>query len=320
MRIAVVVPIYQEEKNIIPLYNELEATTRTLAGIQFEYVFVNDGSKDNSLLELRSLASRDQKVKIINLSRNFGKEIALTAGVDSVDCDAVICMDADLQHPPALIPRLIELWKEGNDVVAAIRVGMEGQPLLRRIGSFGYYWLMSRITKLDMAEKSTDFRLCDRKVIEAFHQFTEKNRLFRGIIDWLGFKKAYIEFKAPARMDEKISYSYSKLWQLAINSITSFSLFPLKLITYLGAIIAFGASVLLIWMLVADFLFSFSHFTPLAIFVVINTFLMGIVLMGLGLIALYIGTIHTEVINRPLYIISDRINFSQETDNSNGNQ
>jgi hypothetical protein len=194
-------------------------------------------------------------------------------------------------------------------VVAAIRVDMDGLSLVRRIGSFLYYWLMSKISKLDIAAKSTDFRLCDRKVIEAFHLFTEKERLFRGIVNWMGFKKIHVEFHAPARKEGVVAYSYAKLWQLAVNSIMSYSLLPLKLTGYLGLFISTATGLLLIWMILSDFILTINYFTPLAIFIVFNTFLFGIVLMSLGLIALYIGTIHTEVINRPLYIIRERINF-----------
>ena len=307
--ITVVIPIYQEAKNIIPLYNRLEKVTQTMKEYRWEYIFVNDGSTDRSLMELKRLANQDQKVKVIDFSRNFGKEIALTAGVEAVDSDAVICMDADLQHPPELIPKLVEQWERGAEVVATIRIDMDGQPLVRRIGSFFYYWMMSKIAKLDMAAKSTDFRLCDRKVVDAFRRFTEKERLFRGIIDWLGFKKVYIEFRAPARNEGAAAYSYSKLWQLAVGSIMSFSLLPIRLTGYLGMLITLSTILLLIWMILANYVFGFQYFTPLAMFVVFNTFLFGIVLMGMGLIALYIGTIHTETINRPLYIIRERINF-----------
>lgn len=316
--ITVVVPIYQEEQNIVPFYECLDKVTNAIEDIQWEYIFVNDGSKDMSLLELKRLAARDQKVRIIDLSRNFGKEIALSAGVHAVNSDAVICMDSDLQHPPELIPQLIEQWKQGVEVVSAIRVDLEGQSLVRRICSFFYYWLMSKISRLDMTARSTDFRLCDRKVIEAFHHFTEKDRMFRGIVDWLGFKKKYIEFHAPSRRHGTTNYSYAKLWRLAVNSIMSFSLFPLKLTGYLGLIITIITSLLLIWMILAD-AFGFNYYTSLAIFIVFNTFLFGIVLMGLGLIALYIGMIHTEVIDRPLYIIRERINFPHpDADSTNG--
>ncbi len=309
MSIAIVIPIYREENNIMRLYQRLEAVTKTLNDFQWEYIFVNDGSPDGSYTVLKRLASLDRRVKVIDFSRNFGKEIALTAGVHAADTDAVICMDADLQHPPELIPKLIEAWKQGAEVVATIRVSIDKQPLIRRIGSSLYYWLMGKISNLDMASKTTDFRLFDKKVVDAFRPVTERERMFRGIIDWMGFNKVYVEFHADAREEGKAGYSYAKLWQLAVSSITSFSLFPLRIMTYLGLVITLVSSMLLIFMLAAKFYFSPHLFTSLAFVVVANTLLNGIVLISIGLVALYIGTIHTEVVNRPLYIIRKRINF-----------
>jgi len=309
MRVAIVIPIYREEKNIMKLYQRLETVTKAINDIQWEYIFVNDGSPDNSFLVLKHLAVQDKKVKVIDFSRNFGKEIALTAGVRGADADAVICMDGDLQHPPELIPKLIDAWQHGAEVVATIRASIEKQPLLRCFGSWLYYWLMGRISELDMAAKTTDFRLFDRKVVDVFRHMTERERMFRGIIDWMGFKKAYVEFYADARKEGRTGYSYGKLWRLAINSITSFSLFPLRVTTYLGFVITVVSSILLIWMFLAKFFFAPQLFTSLAIVVVVIMFLNGIVLMAIGLVAHYIGTIHTEVINRPLYIIRERINF-----------
>ncbi len=309
MSIAIVIPVYREEKNIMKLYDRLEAVTKDIKEFQWDYIFVNDGSPDNSLQVLKQLALQDKKVKVIDFSRNFGKEIALTAGVHAAKTEAAICMDADLQHPPELIPELIKAWRGGAEVVATIRVSIANQPLLRQLGSSLYYWLMGMISPLDMASKTTDFRLFDKKVMAALHQVTERERMFRGIIDWMGFKKAYVEFHADEREGGRASYSYAKLWHLALNSITSFSLLPLRLTTYLGLSIALVSVVLLIVMLLARFYFAPKLFTSLAIVVVINIFLNGIVLMSVGLIALYIATIHTEVINRPLYIVRERVNF-----------
>ena len=310
MRIAIIIPVYREEKNIINLYQRLETVTAPIADIQWEYIFVNDGSPDGSLLVLKHLASQDKKVKVIDFSRNFGKEIALTAGVHAAKTEAVICMDADLQHPPELIPQLVEAWRAGAEIVATIRVSTSNQPVLRRICSFIYYWLMAKISKMDMAAKTTDFRLIDRKVVEAFRHVTERERMFRGIIDWMGFKKVFVDFRADARVEGAAGYAYAKLWRLAINSITSFSLFPLRITTYLGFFITGVSGILLAWMFLDRFFFaSIYGFTSLAIVVVINMFLNGIVLMSIGLVALYIGAIHTEVINRPLYIIREKINF-----------
>lgn len=314
MKISVVVPIYCEEKNIFTLYQRLEEVVSSLPDIHWEYVFVNDGSPDHSISVLRRLAQSDSKVKVIDLSRNFGKEVALTAGVHAVYADAVICMDADLQHPPELIPRLIEEWLKGAEVVATIRASIDKQSMLRRLGSHGYYWLMSKMSSLDMVSQTTDFRLLDKKVVEAFRKFPERERMFRGIIDWMGFKKAYVEFHAGAREEGVPAYSYSKLWHLAINSITSFSLWPLRLTGYLGMFITTISSLLLLWMLGSYFMVNKTVYTPLAIVVVANTFLIGIVLMAIGLVALYVGTIHTEVVNRPLYIVREQLNFE---DNAN---
>ena len=312
--IAIVVPVLCEAANLPAFFARLCQVTSGIPEFKWTYIFVNDGSTDNSLSVLRDLAAADARVKVLDLSRNFGKEIALTAGVHEAEgaADAVICLDADLQHPPELIPTLIERWREGAEVVVTRRTGIEQQPLARRLGSFLYYWLMARISGLDMVAQTTDFRLYDRKVVAAFKHATERERMFRGIMDWMGFRRAYVEFHADARQNGSVGYSYGKLLKLAITSITSFSLWPLRLTGWLGVIITACSGLLLIWML-AHFIFNSQIvYTPLAIFVVANTFLIGIVLIAIGLVALYIGTIHTEVINRPLFIVRERINSDQD--------
>lgn len=308
--IAIVIPVFREEGCLKLLHKRLDSVVCSLPQYDWQIVFVNDGSPDNSWGKIIELASLDPRVRGLDLSRNFGKEIALSAGVhEARQADAVICMDADLQHPPEVIPKLVEAWQHGAEVVATIRASIDKQPLLRRLGSHLYYWLMARISGLDMVSQTTDFRLYDRKVIEAFSRATERERLFRGIMDWMGFKKVYVEFKAAAREAGEAGYSYTKLWQLAINSMTSFSLFPLRITGYLGMFISTCSGLLLTWMLFSNYVLGLKQFTPLAVVVVFNTFLIGIVLMAIGLVALYIGTIHTEVINRPLYLVRERINF-----------
>jgi glycosyltransferase involved in cell wall biosynthesis len=319
--IAIIVPVYRESKNLRRLHESLELNTSLLQHYRWLYIFVNDGSPDDSLEVLCELAELDSKVVVLDLSRNFGKEIALTAGVHEAEdngVDAVICIDADLQHPPDFIPRLVEEWEGGAEVVATIRASIDRQPLFRRMGSHLYYWLMSKISGLQMVSQTTDFRLYDKKVIAAFRHATERQRLFRGIMDWMGFRRVYVEFKADARTEGEAGYSYAKLWNLAINSITSFSLWPLRLTGYLGVSITLVSTLLLLWMSV-NYLFDSSfQYTPLAIVVIFNTLLIGLVLMAIGLVAMYIGTIHTEVINRPLYVIRDRFKSSNSkpaTDN-----
>lgn len=309
--IAVVIPVYREEKNLLNLLARLNTVTSSIAEIDWEYIFINDGSPDDSIGILKQLAAQHKNIKIIDFSRNFGKEVALTAGVHAANADAVICMDADLQHPPEVIPKLIESWQQGAEIVATIRTSIDKQPILRRLGSHLYYWLMARISGLDMASQTTDFRLYDKKVVDAFRRVTERERMFRGIMDWMGFKKVYVKFDAPAREEGCAGYSYAALWKLAVNSITSFSLFPLRITGYLGMLITASSGFLLAWMLISNYILGQKDFTPLAIVMVANTFLIGIVLMAIGLVALYIGTIHTEVINRPLYVVRERINFEE---------
>jgi len=314
MKISIVIPIYCEEKNIQLLYERLEQITSSLSEINWEYIFINDGSHDNSFLVLKKLSQTDKKVKVIDFSKNFGKEIALTAGIHYAHGDAAICIDADLQHPPELIPQLVEEWRKGAEVVATIRESIEKQPLLRSLGSQGFYWLMNKFSSVEMISQTTDFRLIDKKVIKEFQKMTERVRMFRGIIDWLGFKKVYVKFHASKRQQGVAGYSYTKLWHLAMSSITSFSLVPLRLTGYLGVLITLISGLLLVLMLSSYFLDDQAAFTPLAIVVVANTFLMGIVLMAIGLVAMYVGTIHTEVINRPIYIVRQRLNFEKQPD------
>lgn len=307
-KITIVVPVYREAANLFALHARLESVAGKLKQYAWEYIFINDGSPDNSLEVLTQLATKAPNIKVLDFSRNFGKEIALTAGAhEATDADAVICIDADLQHPPEIIPQLVEQWEAGAEVVVTIRTSIEKQPLFRKVGSNLFYWIISKSSTFEMIPKTTDFRLYDKKVISAFCQATERGRMFRGIMDWMGFRRAYVEFSADARVEGEAGYSFFKLWHLAINSITSSSLWPLRVAGYLGAVITAGSGLLLLWMMGNIFIKNFYGFTPLALVVVINTFLIGIVLISIGLVALYVGTIHTEVINRPLFIVRERI-------------
>lgn len=309
-KIAIVVPVFNESANLTPLLSRLQTVTRELGQFSWDFIFVNDGSPDNSWEVMQNLANSTKNLKIIDLSRNFGKEIALTAGVSEVEeFDAIICIDADLQHPPELIPELLEEWEKGAEIVATIRTGTKNKSLLRTISSKFYYWLMGKISGLNMVSQTTDFRLYDKKVIHAFKKATERERMFRGIMDWMGFRRSYVYFEADERSEGQANYSYFKLWKLAVTSITSFSLLPLKFAGYIGILITCTSGLLFAWMTINYFISNKWIYTPLAIVVVANTFLIGIVLISIGLVALYIGTIHTEVINRPLYIVREKVNF-----------
>lgn len=310
-KISIVIPVFNEAANIHNLHLSLEKNTSLLSSYNWNYIFVNDGSNDNSYEILKSLIKIDKKVIVLDLSRNFGKEIALTAGTNEADdADAVICIDADLQHPPELIPVLVKKWEEGYEIVVTIRTDSEKQSLLRKIGSYLFYVIMRKLSGIDMKPKTTDFRLFDKKVANALRQITERERIFRGIVDWMGYRKTYIKFNANARKMGKSTYSYPKLWKLAVNSFTTFSLWPLKIAGYMGIIISMISGSLFMWMIFNYFFFKELVYTPLAITVVINTFLIGIVLMALGLVALYVGIIHTEVINRPIYLIREKLGIN----------
>jgi dolichol-phosphate mannosyltransferase len=310
--ISIVVPVYNEEKNIGDFYRESKkALSSYCSDFDFEFVFVDDGSRDASILELRQLANKNHEVRVIEFSRNFGKEVATSAGCHYAKGDAVVTMDADLQHPPELIRDFIDEWREGIEVVYTVRKENEGASFVKKLTSSMYWWIFNKISSYNSESRTTDFRLMDRRVIDEFNKFSERGRLFRGIIDWMGYKRKRIEFVAPERNNGNATYSYAKLFGLAINSLTAFSLMPLRLAGYFGIMITSISFLLLLFMLFNRFFGSDPIFTPIAYVIVANTLLIGIVLICLGFIALYIARIHDEVTNRPLYIIKDKYNIDE---------
>lgn len=312
-KISILIPTYNEEQNIDLLCNELKLTiSKYSSEYDFEYIFVDDGSLDNTVACLEKHAKENNEIKVIELSRNFGKEIALTAGIQQIDSDALIIMDADLQHPPKLIEDFIKEWENGYEIVATRRVEIKNRSLVKRLGSKMFYKIINSMSETKMVSGTTDFRLLDKKVVKQLKCFTERNRLVRGLIDWMGFKKVYIDFSAPDRIHGEAGYTIFKLFKLAINSFTSFSLFPLKVAGYMGTIIFLFSSILLCWMLTDKYILLQQTFSPISYVIVANTVLMGVALMSLGMIAIYIGYIHTEVLNRPLYIVRNKINLNEK--------
>jgi len=311
--IAIVVPVFNEGRGLYDFYNRLKNIAESMPAYDWEFIFVNDGSKDNSYEILVHLANKSPNVKVIDLARNFGKEVALSAGLHSaLNADAVICIDSDLQHPPELIPRFVEDWQKGAEMVVSIRTHSTNEPLIRRWGSDLFYWLLEKTSTLQITPKATDFRLFDKKVVREFCRITERDRMFRGIMDWMGFRQTFIEFTADERQHGVASYSFRKLWALAVTSLTSFSLWPLRTAGYLGIIISAISLTLLLWMFINLLIAKTWVFSPATIVIVANTFLIGIVLIAIGLVALYVGKIHTEVTNRPLYVVRESINFDDK--------
>ena len=305
--ISVVIPCCNEEGNVLRLHQALVGVFAPLAArYDAEFLFIDDGSTDGTAAAVETLAKSDPRVTLISFSRNFGKEVATTAGIRNAKGAAVIILDADLQHPPELIPLFLEKWRNGAEVVIGVRKKNKHYSLSKRWGAVLYYKLMGAISDTPMLPRETDFRLIDREVADAFNAFTERERSTRALIDWLGFKREYIEFDMDDRANGKASYSLGKLFHLATYSIISHSLFPLRIAGYLGVIITF------LWAYSASrcFLSSIS-FTMCGVGIfqfsaqlsIINVFLIGIVLSCLGIIALYIENIHGETINRPMYVI-----------------
>lgn len=310
--ISIVIPVYREAENLEFLVKRLDQVTSHVPDCRWEYVFVNDGSPDDSFAVLARLAARDARIKVVDLSRNFGKEIALSAGVRFASGAAAICMDADLQHPPELIPELVAAWRGGAEVVVGVRRSSAREPLLRRIGSRIFNTAMKRLSDYDYVAHATDFRLIDRSVLEVLNQIGERARIFRGLVDWLGFRRAIVEFDAPARERGRPSYSFGRLWTLALDSFTSASAVPLRFVGYLGALITLGSAALLVWMFIAEDLISPRfYYTPLARVVVANTLLIGIVLVALGAMSLYLAKIHAEILDRPLYAVRRVLNIER---------
>lgn len=307
--ISVVIPAYNEEKNLPLMRESLEKIFEKLS-YEYEIIFVNDGSTDGSLDVLKKMARKDSRIKILDFSRNFGKEVAISAGCHAAGGDAIITMDADLQHPPRLIKKFLALWENGAEVVYTVRKENSGARMFKKISSRLFYWIFNKISDMKSESGTTDFRLMDRKVIEVFRTFPERERMFRGLIDWMGFHRVKVEFTASQRVNGSPAYSYSKLFRLAMNSFTSFSLFPLRVAGYLGVCISSVSGLVLFFMLFSK-LWDPGLFTPVAILAMSNVFLVGIVLISLGLIALYIARIHTEVSGRPLYIVREKINVKE---------
>lgn len=300
--LSIIVPVYNEEKNIPLFYEKIQVILDKLNYV-WEIVFVNDGSCDKSILELNNISEKDSRVQVIDFSRNFGKEIAVTAGINNCQGVACIILDADLQHPIEKIPEFIEKWEAGAEVVVGVRKKNKGEGFVKKIGSYFFYKMINRISDMEIVTRATDYRLIDRVVIDAFNQLTEKNRMTRALIDWLGFRREYIYFEANERIHGVPTYSFWKLVRLAFNSMIAFSLFPLKLAGYLGVIITFFSGLLGIFIMVDRYLTKELHFSGSVILAVVILFLIGVVLVCLGLIALYIANIHAEVTNRPMYII-----------------
>jgi len=303
--LSVVAPAYNEGAGILNFHKSLtEVLDKSIAG-PYEIIYVDDGSLDDTPAKLRSLARHDKSVRVVTLSRHFGKETATTAGIHQARGAAIITIDSDGQHPVGLIPKFVARWHSGSKVVIGLRVSNHKEGLVKRYGSKLFYRLFNRFTNMKLIPGSTDFRLIDTSIQTEFKRMTEHNRITRGLIDWLGYKRDYIEFRASPRQAGEAGYSFKKLLKLAIDSFISLSLSPLYIAAYIGAFVL-PASVLLGLFMIINLALGDPlglHATGTAYVVVLVLFLVGVLLVSQGIIGLYLSHIHTETQNRPLYVV-----------------
>jgi polyisoprenyl-phosphate glycosyltransferase len=300
--VSIVAPFHNEEEAVGPFYEALSNVLDGVADFRFEVICVDDGSRDESLPKLVSLIDRDPRFSVIELSRNFGKEAALTAGFDAAKGDAVIPIDADLQDPPELIPALIAAWQKGADVVLARRRNRDSDSFLKRTTAKLFYRVHNRLSQVRIPQDVGDFRLIDKLVLEALKQLPERQRFMKGLFAWLGFKTATIEYTRKPRKAGTTKYSWSSLLNLSLEGLTSFSTAPLRLCTYVGGIIA-AITLFYAGFIVLRTLIQGVDIPGYASLLVAVLFLGSLQLIGIGLLGEYVGRIYMETKQRPRYLV-----------------
>jgi dolichol-phosphate mannosyltransferase len=302
--VSIIIPIYNEEENIRELYHRLQSVIEQLDG-EAELIFVDDGSRDNSLNLIREIYERDYHVKYISLARNFGHQIAVTAGLNNVIGKAVVVMDADLQDPPELVLPMIEKWRQGYQVVYAQRLFRKKESALKKFTAYAFYRVLRRLADVNIPADTGDFCLMDREIVDILNAMPERNRYIRGLRAWVGFRQTAIPFERDPRFAGEVKYSFAKSWALAINGIISFSRVPLKLATYLGMLSAAAA---LLMILLVLYWRLFDPASPLIGYTLITIalfFLGSVQLFCIGILGEYIGRIYEEVKGRPIYTVKE---------------
>jgi dolichol-phosphate mannosyltransferase len=316
--ISLILPCYNEQDSIAFAYKQItNFWQKKIKKYDYEIIFIDDGSYDNSLSEIQKILKKDSKVKLLEFSKNFGKEIALTAGINNCQGDSCLMLDVDLQYPIESIPDFIQKWEEGFEVVIGVRERKETKNIIEKIGSFLFYKVMGIISETMIVPGALDYRMLDRKAIDSFNRFTERGRITRNLIDWMGFKQTYILYKEKARLRGEASFTFVKRFKLAFDGFISHSLVPLKLAGYLGLFITLTTGITGVFALITQIMLFYRTqsliFSAPFLLGLLNSFLIGIVLICLGLMALYIANIHTEVINRPIYILRNKQGFKEKS-------
>ena len=300
--LSIVIPAFNEEDVLEVLYGRLKDVLDSI-NMNSEMIFINDGSQDGTLSIIEKLQQTDSRIGIIDFSRNFGKEIAMTAGLDYASGDAVVIIDADLQHPPELIPELIKYWETGYDVVYARRGIREGESFLKKQTSKWFYRVMKLLSTLPIPEDSGDFRLLSRRSVNALNQLRERQRFMKGLFSWIGFSQKAVLYEEEPRYAGKTKWNYWKLWNFALEGITSFTEVPLKLATYIGLFVSGSSFIYGLWIIIKTIIWG----DPVAGYPSLMTvilFLSGVQLLTLGIIGEYLGRMFSETKNRPLYLIN----------------
>jgi glycosyltransferase involved in cell wall biosynthesis len=302
--LSIIVPFYNEGPNVEALFAKLTPMLEGL-GLAWEVVCVNDGSRDDTLNRLLAAHGRDERIKVVDLSRNFGKELALSCGLAHTRGDAVIPMDADLQHPPEAIQMMLEKWREGYDVVYAVRHARVGQSLASRLFAKAFYWVFENLAEVPLPREAGDFRLMDRKVVDVINRMPERSRFMKGIFAWVGFRQIGIPYQQGERVAGGTKWGFLKLLSFALDGLTSFSTFPLRVWSYIGGAIAVLAFFYIVIRLIRTLLYGVD-IPGYESILIIMLFLGGMQLLTLGILGDYIGRVFNEVKGRPLWIVRSR--------------
>jgi dolichol-phosphate mannosyltransferase len=306
-----IVPIYNEQDTILEMYRRIAAVMDKMDGL-VELILVNDGSRDRSLSMIRDLHQQDPRICYISLARNFGHQVAVTAGLNFVRGQAIIILDADLQDPPELIPSLVEKWKQGYQVIYAQRVRRHKENWWKRLPAYVFYRLLRRLADVDIPPDTGDFCLMDRRVVDVLNAMPERNRYIRGLRSWTGLRQTSIRFERDPRFAGEVKYTFRKSLSLALNGIVSFSRLPLRLSTYVGLLAAVMAVLMAVLVLYWRIHSPNSPLTGFATIMIAIFFLGAVQLVSIGILGEYVGRIYEEVKGRPLYVLSEVAGFTDE--------
>jgi len=308
IRYSFVIPVFNEEQTLPELAGRLKEMMSQLDG-EAEVVFIDDGSRDRSYALMEEIRSADSRFRVIRFSRNFGHQIAITAGIDYAQGDAVTIMDADLQDSPEVVLKMIEKWKEGYEIVYGVRVERKGDTLFKKITAKGFYWLLQKLSDTQVPMEAGDFRLVDRKAVDAFKKLRENHRYVRGMFSWIGFRQTGVEFVRAERFAGETKYPFIKMFRFAMDGIMSFSNAPLRLALNIGFFISLLSFVLGIWLILSKMMGYASTVPGWVSLVVIIFFIGGVQLIVTGILGEYIARIYTEIKQRPLYVVRDAQGF-----------